>query len=143
MKTKIKIAGRALEVLHVEDNLGDATILKEVVKRAGFPARLNRVADGEEALDFLGQRGPHFQAPKPDVILLDLKLPNKDGLTVLAEIKQNPSWQSLPVIVLTNSDSDLDLSWAQRFNASHYVVKPMELNQFGVLVKHLRDYWIK
>jgi chemotaxis family two-component system response regulator Rcp1 len=143
MISRIKIAGRTLEVLHVEDNPGDAVILKEVLKRAGFPARLNRVADGEEAFAFLSRRAPHFSAPVPDVVLLDLKLPKKDGLTVLNEIRQNPTWQFLPVIILTNSDSDLDLTWAQRYKVDHYVVKPSELDQFGVLVKLLRDYWVK
>jgi|SRR5579872_2152971 len=143
MISKIKIAGRTLEVLHVEDNPGDATLLKEVLKKAGFPVRLSQVVDGEEAFNFLGRRGRYFSAPKPDVILLDIKLPKKDGLTVLDEIKKNPAWQSLPVIILTGSESDLDISWAQRFGVDHYVVKPTELDQFGVLVKLLRDYWVK
>ncbi len=143
MLSKIKIAGRALEILHIEDNPGDATLLKEVIKKSGFPARLNRVADGEEAFAFLSRRGLLLEAPLPDVILLDIKLPKKDGLTILNEIRQNPAWQSLPVIILTCSYSELDISWAQRYNVNHYLIKPSEIDEFRVLVKLLREYWIK
>lgn len=143
MAIKIKIAGRAIEILHVEDNPGDVLLLKQVLKKAGFPNRLNAVQDGEQAIAFLKQQGPYAQSPKPDVILLDLKLPRKDGLTVLTEIRQNQSWQNIPVIILTNSESDLDMNWATRLNATQYVVKPMDLDHYTDLVKHLRDYWIK
>jgi CheY-like chemotaxis protein len=138
-----KIAGRALEILHVEDNAGDAALLKHVLKNAGFPTRLSHVPDGETALLFLGKKGPHAQAPQPDVVLLDLKLPKKGGLDVLVEIRKDPQYQHLPVIILTNSDSDLDMSWATRFNATQYIVKPMDPNHFDGLVKQLRTYWIK
>jgi len=140
---KAKISGRILEVLHVEDNPGDAVLLKQVLKAAGFPVRSNNVGDGESALLYLRQVAPYAQSPKPDVILLDLKLPKKDGLTVLTEIRQNPEWQAIPVIILTSSDSDLDMSWSTRLNATHYVIKPMEPDQFGELVKYLREYWMK
>jgi chemotaxis family two-component system response regulator Rcp1 len=143
MAIKMKITGRILEVLHVEDNPGDVFLLKQVLKGAGFPVRLNTVSDGEEAIAFLKQQAPYAQSPKPDVILLDLKLPRKDGLTVLAEIKKNPDWQNKPVIILSSSDSDLDMGWATRLNASHYVVKPMDPDQYGELVKYLREYWMK
>ncbi len=140
---KTKIAGRAIEVLHVEDNLGDATLLKQVVKTAGFPMHLHAVPNGEEAIAFLKQENPHSSAPRPDVILLDLKLPRKSGMTVLTEIRQNSQWANLPVIVLTNSESDLDMDWATRLNAKSYMVKPMELQEFGKLVDMLREIWIK
>jgi two-component system, chemotaxis family, response regulator Rcp1 len=143
MTIRTKIAGRAIEVLHVEDNLADITLLKQVLKSSGFPNRLNSVQDGEQAIAFLSQQGSYSKSPRPDVILLDLKLPRKDGLTVLTEIRQNSSWQKIPVIILTSSESDLDMNWASRLNATHYVVKPMDLDHYTALVKHLRDYWVK
>jgi two-component system, chemotaxis family, response regulator Rcp1 len=143
MAIRTKIVGRAIEILHVEDNPGDVSLLKQVLKKAGFPNRLNSVQDGEQAIAFLDHKGTYTQSPRPDVILLDLKLPRKDGLTVLTEIRQNASWQTIPVIILTSSESDLDMNWASRLNATHYVVKPMDLDHYTDLVKHLRDYWIK
>lgn len=143
MSLKIKVAGRALEVLHVEDNPGDAVLLKQAVRKAGFPIRLSAVADGEEALQFLRREGSYSESPRPDVVLLDLKLPRKDGLTVLTEIRQSPDLSNMPVLIFTNSDSDLDMSWAKRCNATQYIVKPMEPDQYGGLMVNLRDYWIK
>ena len=143
MSLKIKIAGRALEVLHVEDNEGDVAILKQVVKKAGFPVHLTSLQHGEQALAYLQQEGLYFQAPRPDVVLLDLKLPGKDGLTVLTEIRQNPALKEIPVLILTSSDSSLDMSWAQRCNATQYIIKPADLDQFSGLMGHLQGYWIK
>jgi two-component system, chemotaxis family, response regulator Rcp1 len=143
MATGIKIAGRAVEILHVEDNEADATLFKMVMKKAGFPNHLNQVADGDEALLFLGRHKKYLQAPKPDVILLDLKLPKKDGLSVLNEIRQNESLKNIPVIILTGSESELDQSWATRLNANHYVVKPFDLVEFAGLVKLIREIWYK
>lgn len=143
MSLKIKVAGRALEVLHVEDNMGDVALLKQVIKKAGFPIRLTSLVHGEEALAFLQQEGKFFGAPRPDVVLLDLKLPGKDGMTVLTEIRQNPVLKDIPVLIFTSSDSSLDMSWAQRCNATQYIIKPMELDQFSGLMGLLQGYWIK
>lgn len=143
MSLKIKVAGRALELLHVEDNPGDAVLIKQAVRKAGFPIHLATVEDGEEALLFLRREGSYFQSPRPDVVLLDLKLPRKDGLSVLTEIRQSPDLSNMPVLIFTNSESDLDMSWAKRCNATQYIVKPMEPEHYGDLMKNLRDYWIK
>ena len=143
MAIKPKIMGRILEVLHVEDNLGDVVLLKKAVKEAGFPMRLNTVGDWDEALLFLNQQGRYAQSPRPDVLLLDLNLPKKDGMTVLVELRQNVNWQVLPVIILTSSESDLDREWADRLKVSHFVTKPMDPDQYGELMKHLKEFWIK
>jgi CheY-like chemotaxis protein len=143
MTTGIKIKGRAIEILHVEDSLGDANLLKQVLKKAGFPNKLNTVLDGEQALLFLKKEKNYTWAPKPDVILLDLKLPGKDGMTVLNEIRQNDSLTNIPVIVLTGSESELDMNWASRLNVHQYIVKPFELDGFGELTKLLREIWMK
>lgn len=143
MALKPRIVGRILEVLHIEDNLGDVVLLKKAVKEAGFPMRLNTVGDWEEALMFLDKQGRYAQSPKPDVLLLDLNLPKKDGMTILVEIRQNPDWKSLPVIILTSSESDLDRAWADRLQVSHFVTKPMDPDQYGELMKYLKEFWIK
>ncbi len=143
MTTSIKIAGRAIEILHVEDNFGDAGVMKQVLKKAGFPNRLTNVNTGEAALDFLNRRNAFSAAVQPDVVLLDLKLPGKDGLGVLNEIRQSEVLKNIPVIVLTGSESDLDLDWANRLKANHYVVKPFEVEGYKELTDILRKIWMK
>jgi len=143
MPKGIKIAGRIVEILYVEDNEGDSRLLKQVLKKAGFPNRLSVVSTGEAALDFLNRKSAHLEAPRPDVILLDLHLPGKDGLTVLNEIRQSDLFKNIPVIVLTSSESDLDQNWATRLNANHYLVKPFELEGYAELIKLLKELWFK
>jgi CheY-like chemotaxis protein len=143
MAPGVKIAGRFLEILQVEDNDGDARLLKQALKKAGFPNRLYSVASGEAAFDFLNQKAVYSTAPRPDVILLDLKLPGKDGLTVLNEIRQSEAFKSIPVIVLTSSESDLDQDWASRLNANHYLEKPYDFEGFAPLIQLLRELWFK
>jgi len=143
MAPGIKIVGRFLEILQVEDNDGDARLLKQALKKAGFPSRLNSVSTGEAALDFLNKKNIYSAATRPDVILLDLKLPGKDGLTLLNEIRQSPDFKNIPVIVLTSSESDLDQDWAARLNANHYLVKPFDFEGFAELIKILREQWMK
>jgi CheY-like chemotaxis protein len=138
-----KIVGRAIEILHVENNPSDANILKEVLKKAGFLNKLNGVSDGEQALQFLKREKSYILAPRPDVILLDLKLPGKGGLTVVNEIHQDPALANIPIIVLTGSESELDMNWATRLNVSHYIVKPYNLEGYSVLVMLLREIWMK
>jgi chemotaxis family two-component system response regulator Rcp1 len=139
----IRIAGRAIEILHVEDNAADANLLNQVLKKAGFSNHLSAVSSGEDALNFLNQKSSYVKAPRPDVVLLDLHLPGKDGLTVLNEIRQSANFKNIPIIILTSSESDLDMDWADRLNATHYIVKPFDLAGFNELVKLLRELWFK
>ncbi len=143
MSLGLKIRGKVIEILHVEDNESDAGLLKQVLKKAGFPNHLNVVTDGEQALAFLKKEKTYAQAPKPDVILLDLKLPKKDGLSVLNEIRQNPEHEHTPIIILTGSDNELNADWAFRLHANHYLVKPYDLDGFKELLGLLRDVWMK
>jgi len=143
MALKPKIVGRILEVLHIEDNLGDVVLLKKAAKAAGFPLHLNAVGDWDDALLFLNGQGRFANSPKPDVLLLDLNLPKKDGMTILVELRQDPRWRDLPVIILTSSESDLDRDWADRLNVSHFVTKPMDPDQYGEVMAYLKEFWIK
>ncbi len=143
MSLKPKVAGRILEVLYIEDNVGDVVLLKKAVKEAGFPLRLHTAGDWDEGLLFLNRQGRYAQSPRPDVLLLDLNLPKKDGMTILIEIRQNPDWRDLPVVILTSSESDLDRDWADRLKVSHFVTKPMEPDQYGEVLKHLKEFWVK
>jgi len=140
---KKRIVGRAIEILHVEDNREDTVLMKEIFKHAGFPHNISVVKDGEEAISFLTQHGPYSESPRPDVILLDLKLPKKDGWTVLKEIRQDEKLASIPVFILTHSEDELNREWAQRFTNSFYFVKPLDLEPFKVLVDPLRKIWMK
>ncbi len=130
MSLKLKVKGRALEVLQVEDNPADTILLKQILKKA-------------EALSYLRQEGRYLGAPRPDVVLLDLGLPGKNGLTILTEIRQDPAFRDIPVLIFTSSESFLDMSWAQRCNATQYLVKPDNLEQFDGLLGFLQGYWIK
>lgn len=143
MINRTRVAGRVLEVLQIEDNKADTALLKQVLKGAGFPVHLSSVENGEEAMLFLRHQGPYLQSPRPNVVLLDLQLPRKDGLTVLTEIRRVPEWARLPIIVFTSSESDLDKDWSERLRADHYLVKPLELDHYGPLLKLLREYWLK
>jgi chemotaxis family two-component system response regulator Rcp1 len=143
MTLSLKVVGRAVQILHVEDNPGDATILKQVLKKAGFFHQLTSVNTGEAALDFLNRRKSFSSAIRPDVVLLDLGLPGKDGLTVLNELRQNTNLTDISVVVLTASESDLDMGWASRLNVERYIVKPFEPTGYAELVELLRGKWMK
>ena len=134
--------GRPIEILLVEDNPGDARLAKEALKEARVNNNLTVAKDGEEALEFLHRRGRHEQAPRPDLILLDLNLPRKDGREVLAEIKAHDSIKRIPVVVLTTSEAEEDVVKAYNLNANCYVTKPVDLDQFIKVVKSIEDFWL-
>ncbi len=133
---------RAMEILLVEDNPGDARLAKEALKEARVHNNLSVVKDGEEALEFLHRRGRHTDVPRPDLILLDLNLPRKDGREVLAEIKAHDSIKRIPVVVLTTSEAEEDVLKAYSLNANCYVTKPVDLDQFIKVVKSIEDFWL-
>jgi two-component system, chemotaxis family, response regulator Rcp1 len=132
---------RPVEVLLVEDNPGDVRLTREAMREGKVLNRLSVAADGEEALAFLHQEGAHANAPRPDIILLDLNLPQKNGREVLSEIKADEWLRSIPVIVLTTSGAEKDISICYFLHANCYIVKPVDLERFLDVVKSIGDFW--
>ncbi len=131
----------AIEILLVEDSPGDIRLTKESFKESKFLHKLNIAMDGVEALDFLKRREPYTDKNLPDLILLDLNLPRKDGREVLKEIKNDPELQQIPVIVLTTSDSEDDVAKSYNLHANCYMVKPVSFEQFTTVVKSIENFW--
>jgi len=134
--------GKPVEILLVEDNPGDARLAREALKDSKIRNSLSHVKDGVEALAFLRQQGDYAAAPRPDLILLDLNLPRKDGRQVLAEIKQDPDLQRIPVVVLTISKDEEDVLKTYNLHANCYITKPIDLGQFMKVVKSIEDFWL-
>ncbi len=130
------------EILLVEDNPGDVRLTKEALEEAKMLNTLNVAKDGIEAMAFLHREGKHANAPRPDLILLDLNLPGKDGREVLAEIKANDHLKSIPVVILTTSETEEDILKSYNLHANCYVVKPIDLDQFLEVVKTLQGFWL-
>jgi two-component system, chemotaxis family, response regulator Rcp1 len=126
---------RSIELLLVEDNPGDVRLTIEALTESKVGNRLHVVPDGVEAMAFLQQEGVYAAAPRPDLVLLDLELPRKDGRQVLAEIKTSEALHSIPVVVLTASLADRDLLQSQEFLAAGYMTKPIDLQQLVALVR--------
>jgi len=130
-----------LQILLVEDNPGDVLLIEEALRDQKHRIRLHVVRHGEEAMDFLQRRGCYADAPRPDLILLDFNLPRKDGREVLAEIRTDPSLQHLPVIVLTTSQGEEDILKAYSLNATCYVPKPMDFDEFIEVIRSIESFW--
>ncbi len=134
--------GRTIEILLVEDNPGDIRLTKEALREAKVCNRIHAVYDGKEALAFLNRESGYINVPCPDLILLDLNLPKKDGREVLASIKANEKIRRIPVVVLTTSKSEEDIIKSYELQASCYVTKPVDLDQFLQVVKSIADFWL-
>jgi len=130
-----------MEILLVEDNPGDARLAAEAFKEGRVRTRLHVVQDGIEAMSFLRRQGPYEVAPRPDLVLLDLNLPRKDGREVLAEIKQDSGLRRIPVIVLTTSQAESDVTRSYDLHANCYIVKPVDFDRFIDVVKGIEDFW--
>jgi chemotaxis family two-component system response regulator Rcp1 len=135
-------ARRAIEILMVEDSPSDAQLAVEALRDAKISNRLSHVEDGIEALRFLRRQGPHQNAPRPDLILLDLNLPRKDGREVLAELKDDPDLKVIPVVVLTTSRSEQDVLRSYQLHANCYITKPLDFTQFMAVVKSIEHFWL-
>ena len=131
-----------IEVLLVEDNAGDARLMHEILRETNKIARLHLVTDGADAIEFLERRGPYVDAPRPDIILLDLNLPKVSGLEVLARVKEDASLKTIPLIVLTTSKSAVDFVNSYQLLANCYLTKPSRLKEFEDLVVSLNDFWL-
>ena len=134
--------GHPVELLLVEDSPADVLMTKEGLARAKVHNKLTVVRDGVEALAFLRHEDPFTKATRPDLILLDLNLPRKDGREVLAEIKTDPSLRSIPVVILTTSKAEEDILRAYDLQANCYISKPVDLSQFLHVVKSIQDFWL-
>jgi len=131
-----------IKILMVEDNPGDVRLTQEALKDAKVSNTLYVVEDGVAALDFLYQRGKYSDAPRPDLILLDLNLPKKNGREVLGEIKQDEQLKMIPVVILTTSQAEEDVVRAYRLHANCYIVKPVDFVQFTKIVWTIEDFWL-
>lgn len=132
----------AVEILLVEDNPADVRLTIEALKDAKVSNKLHVAVDGVEALSFLRREGEYANTVRPDLILLDLNLPKKDGLVVLSEIKEDESLKHIPVVVLTSSSEEKDILAAYDHHVNAYVTKPVDLNDFLNVVKGLEDFWL-
>jgi CheY-like chemotaxis protein len=133
---------RPLEILLVEDNPGDVRLTLEAFKEGRVMNRLSVVEDGVRALDFLRRINGYEDAPRPDLVLLDLNLPRKDGREVLAEIKADPALCTTPIVVLTTSKSDEDVLRAYSLHANCYITKPVDLDRFLAVVRSIESFWL-
>ncbi|MEK6760030.1 MAG: response regulator [Deltaproteobacteria bacterium] len=131
-----------VEILMVEDNPADVRLTREAFKDAKVLNNMSVVGDGEEALLFLRRKGAYSDAPRPDLILLDLNLPKKDGREVLAEIKSDPLLKRIPVVVLTTSEDEKDVLKAYDLHVNAYITKPVNLDQFMKVVEAVEDFWL-
>ena len=134
---------RSIEILLVEDNPGDARLTIEAMREAKMRNRMHVVEDGVEAMAFLRRQGRYGEAPRPDLILLDLNLPRKDGREVLAEVKADPALKRIPVVILTTSRAEEDVLRAYDLHANCYVTKPVDLAQFMKIVSQIDEFWVK
>lgn len=133
--------GRPVNILLVEDNLGDVRLTQEALKEGKVLNNLSVARDGEEAMEFLGRKGKYANAARPDLILLDLNMPKKDGRAVLTDIKNDEELRSIPVVVLTTSVAEQDILKAYNLHANCYITKPVDLGQFIEVVKNINDFW--
>ncbi len=134
--------GRPVEVLLVEDNPGDVRLTQEAFKEGRIIVNLTVASDGVEAIDILHHRGTYAKYPRPDLILLDLNLPKKNGREVLTEIKADDELKRIPVIVMTTSKAEQDIRRVYNLNANCYITKPVELDEFLNVVRSIEDFWL-
>jgi two-component system, chemotaxis family, response regulator Rcp1 len=133
---------KPIEILLIEDSPSDVALTIEALKAGKIGNNLNRVADGVEAMEYLRQQGRYAKSPRPDLIMLDLNLPKKDGREVLRELKNDPSLKLIPIIVLTTSRADKDILQSYELNANCYITKPVDFPQFIDVVKSIEHFWL-
>ncbi len=133
----------SVDILLIEDNPGDVRLTREALKRGKVLANLNVAVDGNEAMDYLMKKGKFANVTRPDLIILDLNLPKKDGRQVLKEIKENESLARIPVVVLTTSRAEQDVVKSYELHANAYITKPLDLNQFMSIIGEIETFWLK
>jgi len=135
-------SGKPIEILLVEDNADEAEWTMDTLKDGRVRNRVHWVEDGEEAMAFLRREGQYAAVPRPDLILLDLHMPRKSGLEVLSEIKQHPDWRRIPVVMMTSSNLEADITSAYSRHANCYVTKPIDIDKFMAAVRSIEDFWL-
>lgn len=133
---------RPVEILLVEDNLGDVRLTKEALKESKVVNNLHVARDGVQAMAILRREEGYEDIPRPDLILLDLNLPKKDGRAVLEEIKEDPKLRFIPVVILTTSQAEADIIKSYELHANCYITKPVDLDQFSIVVRSIEDFWL-
>lgn len=133
---------KLVDILLVEDNPGDADLVIEILEESRIRNKVFIAEDGEEAMDFLYKREGFSDVPRPDLILLDLNLPRKDGREILAEIKSDPNLRRIPVVVLTTSKAEEDIVKSYDLHANSYITKPVDIDQFIRVIKTFEDFWL-
>lgn len=137
-----RVVTKPIKILLVEDSPGDIRLTEEVLREGKVHNNLSVVRNGVEALAFLHQTGKYVDAPRPDLILLDLNLPKRDGREVLAEIKEDPNLKHIPVVVLTTSNAEQDILRAYDLDANCYINKPVDLEQFFTAIRSIENFWL-
>jgi chemotaxis family two-component system response regulator Rcp1 len=134
--------GKLVEILLVEDNETEAEMTMETLREGRLRNHVHWVEDGEQAMEFLRREGTYADAPRPDLILLDLEMPRMGGLEVLAEIKQHPEWRRIPVVIMTSSSDERHVLGAYNRHANCYITKPVDLDKFMEAVRSVEDFWL-
>ncbi|QEC46710.1 response regulator [Baekduia soli] len=137
-----KPAGQPIEVLLVEDDPGDVLLIREAFEFNKLLNHLTVVSDGEQALAYLRREGPYADVGRPDLVLLDLNLPRKDGREVLAEVKGDPDLRTIPIVVLTTSEAEEDVLRSYQLHANAYVTKPVDFERFVAIVRQIDDFFV-
>ena len=137
----MKKIGKPIDILLVEDNPGDVMLVEEVLSESKVRNTLHVVSDGEQAMAFVRRQGDHADAPRPDLILLDLNLPRMNGREVLREVKTDPDLKSIPVVVLTSSKSEEDVVKSYELHVNAYILKPVDFHQFVKVMQAIEDFW--
>lgn len=132
-----------VNLLLVEDNAADTFLIESFFRNSQLPNKLHKVQDGEAAMEFLHQENAYIGVPRPDLILLDLNLPKKDGREVLEELKADPELKSIPVIIMTGSAATQDILKSYELQASCYITKPSDLNEFNRTIQSLENFWFQ
>jgi two-component system, chemotaxis family, response regulator Rcp1 len=135
-------SGSPIEILLIEDNPGDVELTRDMVEKSKVRNVINNVSDGIQAMAYLRRQPPYHEAKRPDLILLDLNLPGKDGRAILAEIKQDTQLKDIPVVVLTSSEAETDVLRSYQLHANCYISKPVDLTKFTNIIRSIEDFWL-
>ena len=136
------VSGKPVEILLVEDNPEDAALTIETLREGRIHNYITLVEDGVQAMDFLRRNEPYAAAPRPDLILLDLQLPRKNGREVLKEVKEDHDLKRIPVVILTTSSAEQDIFESYNLHANCYLTKPVELDEFVEMIRKIEDFWL-